>query len=46
MMRQLASEVENFRFESIPGADHFYTSQRDYVWDLVSGWLESQPESS
>jgi pimeloyl-ACP methyl ester carboxylesterase len=40
-MRRLAGEIENFRFESIPGADHFYTNQRDYVWDLVSGWLES-----
>ena len=41
-MRRLAGEVENFRFEPIPGADHFYTHQRDYVWDLVSGWLEGQ----
>ena len=43
-MRRLAGEMENFQFESIPGADHFYTNQRDYVWDLVSGWLEALPE--
>ena len=43
-MRRLAGEMENFQFESIPGADNFYTNQRDYVWDLVSGWLEALPE--
>lgn len=40
-MRRLEADMKNFRFEPIPGADHFYTNQRDYVWELVSGWLES-----
>ena len=43
-MRRLAAGMENFTFESIPGADHFYTHQRDYVWDLVSKWLEALPQ--
>ena len=41
VMRQLQAQMQDFRFESIPEADHFYTNQRDYVWDLVSGWLRS-----
>ena len=45
-MRRLDGQMENFRFESIPGADHFYTNQRDYVWDLVSAWLQALPESA
>ena len=27
-------------FASIPGADHAYTHQRDYVWGVVRQWLE------
>ena len=44
-MRRLETKVDHFRFESIPGADHFYTNQRDYVWDLVSQWLETLKDS-
>lgn len=36
----LASVLERLTFESIPGADHAYTHQRDYVWDVVSRWLQ------
>ena len=39
-MDKLAGELESLTFESIPGADHAYTHQREYVWDLVSRWLE------
>ena len=36
VMRQLRVEVEKFRSKSIPGADHFYTNELDYVWRMVS----------
>ena len=39
-MEKLAGVLENLTFESIPGADHAYTHQRDYVWGVVSRWLE------
>ena len=39
-MEKLAGVLENLTFESIPGADHMYTHQRDYVWGVVSRWLE------
>lgn len=39
-VRELAGELERVTFESIPGADHAYTHQRDYVWEVVSRWLE------
>lgn len=39
-MERLASVLENVTFESIPGADHMYTRQRAYVWEVVSRWLE------
>ena len=39
-VEKLAGELGNLTFESIPGADHMYTHQRDYVWDVVSRWLE------
>jgi hypothetical protein len=32
--------MDNLTFASIPGADHAYTHQRDYVWHLVQEWLE------
>jgi hypothetical protein len=32
--------MDNLTFASIPGADHVYTHQRDYVWHLVQEWLE------
>ena len=37
----LAQELETLTFASIPGADHSYTHQRDYVWGVVSDWLEN-----
>ncbi len=37
---KLAGELDHLTFESIPGADHSYTHQRDYVWDVVRKWLE------
>ena len=40
VMERLAGELKHLSFESIPGADHFYTNQRDYVWGVVSRWLE------
>ena len=35
----LAGELEHLTFESVPGADHAYTHQREYVWDVVRRWL-------
>jgi len=32
--------MDNLTFASIPGADHAYTHQRDYVWGVVRHWLE------
>ena len=32
--------MDNLTFASIPGADHAYTHQRDYVWGVVRQWLE------
>lgn len=37
---QLAKESAPLAFESIPGADHAYTNRRNYVWDVVSRWLQ------
>lgn len=39
-VEKLAGELGHLTFESIPGADHAYTHQRDYVWGVVSRWLE------
>ena len=39
-VERLAGELDHLTFESIPGADHAYTHQRDYVWGVVSRWLE------
>ena len=41
-IEQLEGELGNLEFESIPGADHSYTlnNSREYVWKLVSSWLE------
>ena len=39
-VQKLAGELQYLTFESIPGADHAYTHQRDYVWGVVSRWLE------
>jgi pimeloyl-ACP methyl ester carboxylesterase len=38
-VEKLAGELDHLTFASIPGADHAYTHQRDYVWDVVSRWL-------
>ena len=38
-VEKLAGELEHLTFESIPGADHFYTHQREHVWGVVSRWL-------
>ena len=39
-VERLAGELDYLTFESIPGADHAYTHQREYVWSVVSRWLE------
>ena len=38
-LAQLAATTDNLTFASIPGADHAYTHQRDYVWGVVRQWL-------
>jgi pimeloyl-ACP methyl ester carboxylesterase len=38
-VEKLAGELDHLTFASIPGADHAYTHQRDYVWGVVSRWL-------
>jgi len=40
LLEKLADGLENVTFASIPGADHAYTHQRDYVWGVVRRWLE------
>jgi pimeloyl-ACP methyl ester carboxylesterase len=40
LLEQLAGAMANMTFAAIPGADHAYTRQRDYVWGVVSRWLE------
>ena len=35
-VEQLAGELNLVSFEGIPEADHFYTHQRGYVWNVVS----------
>jgi pimeloyl-ACP methyl ester carboxylesterase len=42
-VEKLAGELDHLTFASIPGADHAYTHQRDYVWGVVSRWLEKVP---
>lgn len=39
-VEKLAKGLDRLTFESIPGADHAYTRQRDYVWGVVCRWLE------
>jgi dienelactone hydrolase len=39
-LAKLAAELDHLTFASIPGADHAYTHQRDYVWNVVQQWLE------
>jgi len=38
-VERLAGELEYLTFESIPGADHAYTHQREHVWSVVRRWL-------
>ena len=40
LLEKLAGAMDNVTFAAIPGADHAYTHQRDYVWGVVSRWLE------
>jgi pimeloyl-ACP methyl ester carboxylesterase len=40
LLEKLAGTMSNMTFASIPGADHAYTHQRDYVWGVVRQWLE------
>jgi pimeloyl-ACP methyl ester carboxylesterase len=40
LLEKLAGAMDNVTFAAIPGADHAYTHQRDYVWGEVSRWLE------
>jgi pimeloyl-ACP methyl ester carboxylesterase len=40
VLEKLAGTIHNLTFASIPGADHAYTHQRDYVWGVVRQWLE------
>jgi pimeloyl-ACP methyl ester carboxylesterase len=39
VLGKLAGALDNMTFVTIPGADHAYTHQRDYVWGVVSQWL-------
>jgi pimeloyl-ACP methyl ester carboxylesterase len=41
LIEKLAAASDQVTFASIPGADHAYTHQRDYVWGVVSQWLET-----
>jgi len=36
---ELSNNLDNMTFESVPGADHVYTDQRDYLWNVVSQWI-------
>jgi pimeloyl-ACP methyl ester carboxylesterase len=40
LLEKLAGAVDHVTFAAIPGADHAYTHQRDYVWGVVSQWLK------
>ncbi len=39
-VQKLEGELENVTFHLIPGGDHAYTHQREYAWNVISGWLE------
>jgi pimeloyl-ACP methyl ester carboxylesterase len=39
LLEELAAAMDHVTFAVIPGADHAYTRQRDYVWGVVSQWL-------
>jgi pimeloyl-ACP methyl ester carboxylesterase len=40
LLEELAGAMAHVTFAAIPGADHAYTHQRDYVWGVVNRWLE------
>jgi pimeloyl-ACP methyl ester carboxylesterase len=40
LLEKLAGEIDHLTFVPIPGADHAYTHQRHYVWEVVRRWLE------
>jgi pimeloyl-ACP methyl ester carboxylesterase len=40
LLEKMAAAMDHVTFASIPGADHAYTHQRDYVWGVVRQWLE------
>jgi pimeloyl-ACP methyl ester carboxylesterase len=40
LLEKLAGAMDHVTFAAVPGADHAYTHQRDYVWGVVSRWLE------
>ncbi len=41
LLEKLAGELEHLTFELIPGADHAYSGQRQYVWGVVTRWLKA-----
>ena len=41
LLEKIAAAMDHVTFTAIPGADHAYTHQRDYVWGVVSQWLEN-----
>lgn len=42
---RFGGDIADMTFASIPGADHFYTGQRDTVWDVVSHWMAAIADS-
>jgi pimeloyl-ACP methyl ester carboxylesterase len=40
LLEKMAAAMDHVTFASIPGADHAYTHQRDYVWGVVRQWLD------
>jgi alpha-beta hydrolase superfamily lysophospholipase len=40
LLEKMAAAMDQVTFASIPDADHAYTHQRDYVWGVVSQWLD------
>lgn len=43
---KFAQRMPNLRHVSIPGADHFYTGQKEFVFNAVLDWLKSLQEVS
>ena len=40
LIEKLAGRLEHLTFELIPGANHAYSGQRQYVWEVVTRWLK------